>query len=95
MVSWQGLVRLVRLDAQNYHVRFIETLERYVRSAKVARSRTAEVRAAARVGVAAGPTAALGPTQVRTYPPFYPAWSEESIYFCYHMNDCWMNALTL
>ena len=30
MVSWQGLVRLVRLDAQNYHVRFIETLERYV-----------------------------------------------------------------
>jgi len=29
MVSWQGLVRLVRLDAQNYHVRFIETLERY------------------------------------------------------------------
>ena len=25
MVSLQGLVRLVRLDAQNYHVRFIET----------------------------------------------------------------------
>ena len=29
MFSRQGRVRLVRLNAQNYHVRFIETLERY------------------------------------------------------------------